>query len=63
VLLVEREMDELVFRAGPAPPGVHPLHWKGRVLMASRKGSRLAFGHGAPAAELLAFGHGAQGAF
>jgi hypothetical protein len=41
VRLVETEMDELVARAGPPPPGVHPLHWKGWVLMKSKKGLNL----------------------
>jgi hypothetical protein len=41
VRLVEGEMDELVARAGPAPPGVHPLHWKGWVLMKSKRGTNL----------------------
>jgi hypothetical protein len=36
VLLVEREMDSLVARAGPPSEGVHPLHWKGRRLPRSR---------------------------
>jgi hypothetical protein len=41
VRLVEAEMDELVARAGPPPEGVHPLHWKGWVLMKSKKGLNL----------------------
>jgi hypothetical protein len=41
VRLVEAEMDELVARAGPRPEGVHPLHWKGWVLMKSKKGLNL----------------------
>jgi hypothetical protein len=41
VRLVEAEMDELVARAGSRPEGVHPLHWKGWVLMKSKKGLNL----------------------